>query len=435
MDERIERPKLSKHTPFFILLEKTQRTTLYTSYTGDEEDYINKNDGVLKQLQTYVKAGNEDAYNELVNKFPGRIFRRTKGEVYEMFDEGKEIEIRIALQVKAHSLTWYFWKPGVMDQYPQRFRDILYHSAAQAHRKVTNGCDLYYRGSNSVHLKLMHHLEIESLHNHNHYRLKNNQPYTPEDFNQHMEALKETEAFTQFFNVGEIEKIEERFAQFYADWHTKTEGGLSKHEEYMQDPSQRLNTGDVIELMLFGYQQEPCRINVRELTIDYDAARKEIEEALEKGGTSESQLELTQKLQEIEKQYKDLLKYREKGGSRGLLSEIGATRQTYQSEFKPNPYVGGQDSSFGAPPEIPEWATKLKILVEEGKKAMIETRAEREIIEDSQKEEAIKSFEQEVPEHIRSANKQKNMKFFKEETKEETKEDSQDDLLKRLQKK
>lgn len=89
-----------------------------------------------------------------------------------------------------------------------------------------------------------------------------------------MEALKETEAFAQFFNEGEIERIEERFARFYADWHTKLEGELSKHEEYMQDPSQRLNTGDVIELMLFGYQQEPCRINVSELKIDYDRARK-----------------------------------------------------------------------------------------------------------------------------------------------------------------
>ncbi|QEY50615.1 hypothetical protein [Legionella longbeachae] len=437
MDEKIviERPKQGKHTPFFILLEKTQRTTLYTSYGGDEEEYIHKNDGVLKQLQTYVKAGNEEEYNKLINKFPNRIFRRTKGEVYEMFDEGKEIEIRIALQVKAHSLTWYFWKPGVMDQYPQEFRDILYHAAAQAHKKVTNGCDLYYRGSNSVHLKLMHHLEIESLHNHNHYRLKNNQPYTPEDFNQHMEALKETEAFAQFFNEGEIEKIEERFAQFYADWHIKLEGSLSKHEEYMQDPSQRLNTGDVIELMLFGHQQEPCRINVSELTIDYDRARKEIEEALEKGVSSDLQLELTQKLQEIEKQYKALLKYREKGGSRGLLSEIGATRQTYQSEFKPNPYVGGQDSSLGAPPEVPEWATKLKELVDEGKKAMIETRAEREIIEDSHKEEAIRSFEEEVPEHIRKANQQKNVTFFKEEAKEETKQDNQDRLRKGFQSK
>lgn len=416
----IEKPKPKHHTPFFILLEKPQTTTLYTSYTGDEDEYIHKNDGVLKQLQTYVQSSNEEEYNKLVNKFPNRMFRRTKGIVYEMFDESNTTEIRVALQVKAHSLTWYFWKADVLDQYPQEFRDILYNSAAQAHRKVTNGCDLYYRGSNSVHLKLMHHLEIEASHNHNHYRLKNNLPYTPEDFNQHLDALKETEAFTQFFNEGEIERIQEKFGRFYHEWHVKPEEGLSKHEEYMRDDSQRLNAGDVIELMLFGHQQEPCRINVSELKVDYDAARREIEEALEKGGTSESQHELVQKLQEIEKQYHALLKYREKGGSRGLLSEIGATRQGYQSKLKPISYVAGQDGSFGTPPEIPEWAKKLTALVEEGKKAMIETRADEEAINESKTEEAKQNFEREVSEHVRRANMQKNITFFNEEATDKT---------------
>lgn len=408
MYERLEaqKPQGKMHAPFFKLLQKPQVTTFYTSYSGNEENY--NDDGVLKQLQYYVKASNEAAYNELVKKLPHRMFRRTKGEVYEMRDEGEKIEIRIALQVKSHSLTWYFWKPGAMDQYPQEFRDILYNSAAQAHREVENGCDLYYRGSNSVHVKLMHHLESESGHNHNHYRLKNNQMYTPYDFNQHLNALKKTEAYAQFFNEDEIEQLQEDFAAFYTKWYAKIEDGFSKHEEYLAHPSQQLNSGDVIELMLFGHQQEPCRISVDELNVDYEAARLKIELAL-KGGDSG---ELEEKLREIEKQYFDLLKYREKGGSRGLFSEIASTRQTYQSDLQPIPHVGGQDGSFGLPPEIPEWAYKLRLLVEEGKKAAIETRAEKEIIAESQTEIAIQKFEKEIPEHVRNLNMQKNITFF-----------------------
>ncbi|WP_454782273.1 hypothetical protein [Legionella sp. WA2022007384] len=410
MDEKRD----ASPVPFFIMLKKTQKTTLYTSYKGDEEHYKN-NDGILQQLQYYVKASNEEEYNKLVKKFPNRMFRRTKGEVYEMFDEGNEIDLHIALQVKGHSLTWYFWKPNVMDQYPQQFRDVLYNAAAQAHKHVSNGCDLYYRGSNSVHIKLMHHLESEAGHNHNHYRLKDNQPYTPEDFKQHMNALKDTEAFSQFFEEHEIEEIIEKFEQFHAHWHEKPKaGGCSRHEEYMRHPSQQLNAGDVIEIMLFGYQQEPCRINVSELRIDYEAARKKIEKVLEKGGSEESQNKLIKKLKVIEQQYTELLRYREKGGSRGLLSEIGPTRQTYHSESKPTPYVGGQDSSLGIPPEIPSWAKKLKALVEEGKQAMIKTRAEQKVIDEAKTESAINDFEREIPEHVRKANMQKKLVFFQE---------------------
>jgi hypothetical protein len=419
MDEKKERAVSKGHTPFFKFLKKKHEVTLYTSYKGDEETYRGKDDGVLKQLRTYMQASNEEGYNELVKKFPNRMFRRTKGEVYEMFDEDETINIDVALQVKGHSLTWYFWAPpGAMDQYPQEFRDKLYLAAAKAHKiGVEEGCDLYYRGSNSVHVKMMHHLESESHRNHNHYRLKDNKPYTPHDFNQHMDALKQTEAFEEFFEPGEIEEIKQAFAEFYVKWHEKQGGGLSKHEEYMRESSQRLNEGDVIELMLFGHQQEPCRISVRELKVDYDAARKAIEQAIQQ--EDESRQRLVGELAEIDRQYENLLKYREKGGSRGLFSEIASTRQTYQSALQPIPYVGGQDSSFGAPPEVPEWAKTLRKSVEEAQRVMIKTRAEPEVIERSREKEAMEQFNQEIPEHVRRKNMGK-ITFFGEEKKEET---------------
>lgn len=414
MEEKTELQK--SPVPFFMMLKRPQVTRHYTSYDGSEDAYQEKDpdDDVLLRLQTYAKASDEEAYNKLVSMHTDRMFRRTKGEVYEMMDEGKSISVRIAIQVKEHSLTWYFWAPGAMDQYPQEFRDTLYNSAALAHKQVTNGCDLYYRGSNSVHVKMMHHLESESGHNHNHYRLKNNQPYTPVDFSQHMLALKETEAFEQFFEEGEIENIIAKFTKFHAKWHHKSEEELSLREQYIKQDSQRLNTGDVIELMLFGHQQEPCRINPSELKVDYEKAREEIQEALRNSLTDEGEKDLQSKLKQIETQYQALLKYREKGGSRGLFSEIASTRQTYMSELAPIYHVAGQDGSFGAPPDIPEWAKTLLKQVEEGKQATIETRAEREVIAESTTEESIAKFNEEIPERVRKANLQKGARFFKE---------------------
>ena len=103
----------------------------------------------------------------------GLTFRQTHGQVYLDAYEGETVDVEVAVQVKGNSLTWYFWAEGVMDQYPQKFRDRLYLQAAVSHQAVHDGCDLYYRGSNSYHIKNMHHIIDESSHNHNHYRLAN----------------------------------------------------------------------------------------------------------------------------------------------------------------------------------------------------------------------------------------------------------------------
>jgi hypothetical protein len=203
--------------PFFYLLKKEHVVEMMTSTTDTKE---------TNSLTLLLESGDTGGYQKKLEEYAeeGKTFRLTKGKVYETTYEGETLKLRVALQVKGHSLTWYFWAPGAMDQYPQEFRDKLYNAAAAAHKQVKDGCDLYYRGSNAVHIKLMHDLESESNHNHNHYRLRNNKAYTPEDFNQHLDALAKSEIHSEFFEEGEIEEICGAFKSFYEDWILQKEG-------------------------------------------------------------------------------------------------------------------------------------------------------------------------------------------------------------------
>ena len=190
-------------TPFFVVLKKKHTVPKFSSHTDTPEAI---------ELQALVKANNKAEYRKKIAEFKNRAvdpkeFRITKGIVYESRPSDEEITVEVALQIKGHSLTWYFWAEGSMDQYSQEFRDGLYFAASKCHKQVTNGCDLYYRGSNSVHIKLMHHDETESNHNHNHYRLLNNKPYTPTEFNQHLDAFKDSDVHDEFFMPGEIDEI------------------------------------------------------------------------------------------------------------------------------------------------------------------------------------------------------------------------------------
>lgn len=102
-------------------------------------------------------------------------------------------------------------------------------------------------------------------------------------------------------------------------WVTKADGGLSPEEQYLSSPSQKLELEDVIELELFAHQQEPCRINMTELKVDYQAARKEIERIVREGLTTES---LSTLLEKVDNEYNEFVAFRKEGGSRGLTPEI-----------------------------------------------------------------------------------------------------------------
>jgi hypothetical protein len=348
--------------PFFIFLKKEHTVPKLTSYTDTEH---------ARELQLLVTAENNAEYRkkEAEYKQLGEKFRLTKGIVYEMKDEEETVKVKIALQVKGGSLTWYFWAPGAMDQYPQEFRDQLYNAAALAHKEVKNGCDYYYRGSNAVHIKLMHHLETESNHNHNHYRLMTGMHYTPEDFRQHLEALGRSEVYDIFFEEGEIETLCGQFKDFYDDWTAKAEGRPSKEEEYFSSPSQQLILDDLVELNRFGAMQEPCRINASELKVDFEAARRAIELSLR--DEEPAILEIAQ--EKLKREYEEFLDARKVAGSRGLNSVIASTRQIEGSENPVVPQVMSMDDSLGKKEvaDIPEWASSVLKAIDVSKKLLL----------------------------------------------------------------
>lgn len=349
-------------TPFFVFLNTTHVVKKLTSYTDTP---------YARELQALVTSDNKAEYRKKEQEYRhlDHKFRLTKGIVYEMKDEGEKVTVTIALQVKGSSLTWYFWAPDAMDQYPQEFRDELYNAAAQAHKKVTDGCDLYYRGSNAVHIKLMHHLEGESNHNHNHYRLKDGKHYTPEDFNEHLHALADSEIHDKFFEKGEIEILCDKFKEFYVRWTAKADDQQpSEEEEYFSSSSQQLEAEDIIELDMFGSMQEPCRISASELTIDYEKACLDIKAALEEVAPEK----LKETLAVMKREYEELLAYRNIGGSRGLKSEIASSRQVKGSANPVVTSVMGMDDSLGKEvPDIPSWAINIQQAVTLAKESLI----------------------------------------------------------------
>ena len=356
-------------TPFFKLLNKTHTVSKLTS-SMDTKAAIELQT-VLDSNPTMFERRKIELLEELQ---PGRSFRLTKGKVYETWDAGETIDVKVAVQVKGHSLTWYFWVQDGMDQYPQAFRDKLYNAAAEAHKHVSNGCDLYYRGSNAVHVKLMHHVETESNHNHNHYRLRDNVAYKPADFNEHMEALKGSQIHDEFFEEGEIDELCEAFSDFYAKWTVKVGNEPSLEEQYFMEPAQQLEKADLLELKSFGAQQEPCRISEHELKVDYNAARKEIERIV----SSDDPEKLKALLAKVEQEYQDFLAYRKIGGSRGLNSKIASTRQIKNSANPVISSVVGMDDTLGKEvPDIPNWAVSIKTAVERSTGRMLEDAARR----------------------------------------------------------
>lgn len=256
-----------------------------------------------------------------------------------------------------------------MDQYPQEFRDRMYNQAALAHKHVGAGCDLYYRGSNSYHLKNMHHVVSESAHNHNHYRLANDKHYTPHDFEQHLRAFSGSPIYDDFFEEGEIDQLCGKFAEFHADWTDKINGQPSKEELYFQQASQRYNRGDMLELKLFGTMQEPCRLRADELKVDYQAARDKIERAMIE---NDDPALMEQALQEVERQYNALLEYRNVGGVRGLGSSKASTRQPEGSGFNVVKEQVMDDKIGLEVPDIPSWATSVQRAVDVGKQSILD---------------------------------------------------------------
>jgi hypothetical protein len=381
--------------PFFILLNKKHTVPFMHSFKSDESE----------ELQLLVATGNKKEYRKKVDEYKeaGRTFRLTKGKVFETAYENVErglkketIDVHIALQVKGHSLTWYFWTKGeYMDQYPQEFRDKLYNAAAIAHQDVVNGCDMYYRGSNAVHIKLMHHHEKESNRNHNHYRLRDNKSYTPEDFNQHLRALEKSSIHLTFFEKGEIDELCEKFKVHYLDWTKKEAEEQSQEEVYFTQPSQQLDVIDILELGLFGGMQEPCRLKPDELKLDFDKAREGIQLIVNEDSKDEllRSKKIENLLKEVDEQYNEILKHRKDYGSRGLHSAIASSRQVVGSKNEVVKANMGMDDASDRKEhvKIPTWATKALDDYHKGMNGLI-TQALKRLPNSEQKKIVLKAL-------------------------------------------
>lgn len=176
------------------------------------------------KLQKLLDEGRRQEYSSSLKELIGdpnnpRQFTRTKGTVYEMFDRGETTEVSIKFEVKGSVITWYFIAP--MDRTHQSFRDLIFNTAAAAaaHAHVTNSCETYYRGTNSLHLKAMHLYAQESEFNHNHYRTADGGPITPIEVYQHLIAFCAQANGQKFIpNIGERDSIILSFAQFWAEF-------------------------------------------------------------------------------------------------------------------------------------------------------------------------------------------------------------------------
>ena len=368
--------------PYFQMLQTVHKVKAYT--------VVEPNTPAAQEMDMLLNSGNVEEYRQKLAEYKqdGIEFVSTENGMMQIADSDKEIEVRLAVQVKGYTITWYFWTdPKHQDLYSQEWRDKIYDTAALCHSTVDNACSLYYRGSNAFHLKTMHAHEGEGLRNHNHYRMLDNQPVTPHDFRQHMQAFKDPKhkaVFDEFFvkervlangtktGKDEIDFLCDNFDKFHAEWTKKQGSEQSRAEKYAADPSQKLTDADMLEFQIFGTQQEPCRLSVDELNVDYEKARKQIEASVgvvkeldAKDPSPENKIKiqmLKQSILQVEKEYGELLEFRRKGGSRGIGSDRAFTRQLPGSSLPthPLPEAVGKET-----PVVPEWATSAKARIKE----------------------------------------------------------------------
>ncbi len=223
--------------PFSYSLIKLQQTKLWTFKITDE----------ARELQALLDNGDRQGYvrklAELSNTGKHQ-FSRTKGVVYEIFDEGETITLPIKFQVKNAVITWSFIAP--MDKTHQDFRDQVFNTAAKAHASVHNSCETYYRGTNHYHLKAMHSYAEESEFNHNHYRTADDGPITPVEVYEHLYAFYAQPEGKQFISSPEErDDIILKYAIYWADYSfdinyvifslAKTEGGLERLISQLED--------------------------------------------------------------------------------------------------------------------------------------------------------------------------------------------------------
>lgn len=287
---------------------------------------------LAKKLQALFDQGLNERYDLELNsmKEAGAKFRMTDGRVFEIIDANNTLSVNIKFQVKGGTLTWYILAPK--DETHQSFRDEVYAAAGLAHHEVTNHCEKYWRGTNSLHVKLMHTKEEEAGFNHNHYRMKDCHA-DPQAVYEHLFGfvkaqqdlgLKHADGTEKFLTEQEALQIYQNFEKF---WFVSRHVGpaktiklndemvyleakdISDVDAYKKTPEQLFTKEDLEEWETNKHKQDPC-------TTDYEDWDK---------------FTVSERLALIS------------AGMRGLGSELAQTRQLAGSKYATHATVVAKD--------------------------------------------------------------------------------------------
>jgi len=253
--------------PFTYELQTRHAVGLHrTEFTAEAKE--------LQELQKRDKKQFDIRLEEL--KKLGREFGTRGSNMFELFDAEAKVEytVGIKFQVEGPVITWIFDAPK--DETYQEYRNILYDTAANAHDHVTLGCERYYRGNDSYHLKKMHTNETEPDYNHNHYRRRDDQDITPTEVREHLKGFALQKDARYFFpDLTEIDVIIARFETYYNDWiYEGADRSLSLQKQWQSERS-RVFTPKDLEEDRKKHVQEPCRINTDHLSEEQKAKVKE----------------------------------------------------------------------------------------------------------------------------------------------------------------
>ena len=170
--------------------------------------------------------------------------------------------ISIKFKVKGGVITWLFGTPKDEDETCQEFRDILYATAADAHEQVEFGCDKYYRGSDTYHIKKMHSCAYEVNFNHNHYRMTHGKDITPKEVSEHLRAFLAHPNGKLFFpDHKEVDYIIRIFGEYWYGWTTTKGREISLKDQYESERSETLDILDIKEEQAGIHVQDPCHFD------------------------------------------------------------------------------------------------------------------------------------------------------------------------------
>lgn len=258
------------------------------------------------------------------------FFRLTEGKFYEVMP-GDYKEVKLKVQVKEGTITWYFANVG-HDETTQEFRNQIFRTAALGHLLVNGACAKYYRGTNAMHVKRMHTSEKESMMNHNHYRVHDNH-VTPAQFKDHLygflQAQKAYGIENKFLTKEEADDLIEKYRKFdksLDDQVERTKGDeqeedlRTKRELFHQQEQLKWNELDQQELRENKAIEEPCE--AQEMIIPLN--EKQI--TVEANGYSERILpkDWVNLLDRLDRKALDIIA---KAGSEGQRSDVAHTRQ------------------------------------------------------------------------------------------------------------